>query len=71
MCAQSKSLNPHAIPVVQGLFVLVRGLKAFINLGAGKGKGAVAKSMPRSCPTLAQRPYLGPAPTPDPLLTLP
>lgn len=36
----TKSLT-LTIPVVQGLFILVRGFEAFINLGTRKGEGVV------------------------------
>lgn len=59
MCAQfpGQVPYPHAIPVVQGLFILVRGFEAFINLGAGKGEGVVCvKAWPYSCPKTLLRP---------------
>ena len=65
--------QPHAIPVVQGLFILVRGLEAFINLGAGEKGGSYRKVCfkiwPHSRPKTLLRFLL--VQPPGPLLTLP
>lgn len=60
--------RPHAIPVVQGLFILVRGLEAFINLGAGERGGSCGKvcvkTWPHSCPKTLLRSLLAQPPRP-------
>lgn len=61
---------PQAIPVVQGLFILVRGLEAFVNLGPGRRGGSCGNVRPHSCPKTLLRSLLAQCPL-VPLLTRP
>lgn len=63
---------PQAIPVVQGLFILVRGLEAFINLGPGGRGGScgTSETRPHSCPKTLLGSILAQCPQ-VPLLTRP